>query len=720
MRSGDVVRDGQGNTYQVGQLLGRGLWGSSFLVRRESSDSLHVLKCPLGPEDFRSEVPGSEALFAATKEAVLEQARLYEQGNFAFLPRMEARFTLADGQPAYILPRFADSLERRLADGMTLGNLMATLLSIGQAARQLSSGPGLHGNLRPSNIFFNERGEVFLTDVVTPATRKAIVKMLAVQSSARILPPEIAESTGDIPWGPGIDSYGLAALLLQGLCTGEPMPPLAREGISKQVAIHLKNRITEKLKQEESNPRFHQRMADRTVAFLSRALSREFTPSPPYRFNRLEELLNRMEELGSLIRPRIHTLGKVMLDRGPNQAFFTTDEAVSFSCTVGCSPGVEGQEEIGVGMAVYDLDRDERVKDAELTYRIDKHPSGRFRFQFGITGLSPGRFRTRLGFTIRDAGEPPSSTEVDYLVRPAAGWSPPAQPPSEPGPLPFPEVVPDGKNDAEIPTTGGTVVPLLPTTPTRTEPSRTDTRADNRQDPPSRTDAGQPRPPEPIPARQDPPRVEPRAEQKVEPARVEVPRADHREPPRAEAPRMEQRPERAEPPRADQRPEIPTIRLDLTAAKAEPPRQRPPEPSRVEGEQSRRPEAQPPYRPEPVRAEPPRAEQRQDQRPDPRGRPDPTRSSRPPQKAPLREDTPALPKRSWTQEPLPPARNDRVPDSFDDETTAHGGEDEEEERQGGLLDRVMHVFRNDPVTMLMTVLAGLIAVLLVILLIIRK
>lgn len=704
MRSGDVVRDGQGNTYQVGQLLGRGLWGSSFLVRRESSDSLHVLKCPLGPEDFRSEVPGSEGLFAATKEAVLEQARLYEQGNFAFLPRMEARFTLADGQPAYILPRFSDSLERRLADGMTLGNLMATLLSIGQAARQLSSGPGLHGNLRPSNIFFNERGEVFLTDVVTAATRKAIGKMLAVQTGPRVLPPEIVEATGDIAWGPGIDSYALAALLLQGLCTGEPMPPLVKEGISKQVAIHLKNRITEKLKQEESNPRFHQRMADRTVAFLSRALSRESTPSPPYRFNRLEELLNRMEEVGSLIRPRIHTLGKVMLDRGPNQSFFTTDEAVSFSCTVGCSPGVEGQEEIGVGMAVYDLDRDERVKDAELTYRIDKHPSGRFRFQFGITGLAPGRFRTRLGFTIRDAGDPPSATEVDYLVRPAAGWTPPAQPPSEPGPLPFPDVVPDPRNDAEIPTTGGTVVPLLATPPARPEPTRSD-----RQDPPSRTDAGQPRAPEPIPARQDPPaKPEPRPEQKAEPPRVEVPRQEHREPPRVEPPR-------AEPPRAEQRPEIPTIRLDLTAAKAEPPRQRPPEPSRVEGEQSRRPETQQPYRPEPARPEP-----RPEQRPDPRTRPDPTRSSRPPQKAPLREDTPALPKRSWTQEPLPPARNDRVPDSFDDETTAHGGEDEDEERQGGLLDRVMHVFRNDPVTMLMTVLAGLIAVLLVILLILRK
>ncbi len=50
MRTGDTVRDGQGNAYQVGQLLGRGLWGKTFLARRETTDQLFVLKVPLGPE----------------------------------------------------------------------------------------------------------------------------------------------------------------------------------------------------------------------------------------------------------------------------------------------------------------------------------------------------------------------------------------------------------------------------------------------------------------------------------------------------------------------------------------------------------------------------------------------------------------------------------------------------------------------------------------------
>lgn len=464
MRSGDVVRDGQGNTYQVGQLLGRGLWGSSFLVRRESSDTLHVLKCPLGPEDFRSEVPGSDALFAATREAVLEQARLYEQGQFAFLPRMEARFTLPDGQPAYILPRFADSLERRLVDGLPLSTLLDVLIRVGQQARQLSAGPGLHGNIRASNIFFSERGEIFLTDVATPAVRKALGRMLAIQNGARHLPPELLEGQAEAPWNAGVDTYALSALLLAGLLTGEPLPALAREGLTKQTAIHIKNRVTEKLKQEESNPRFHQRTSDRSAAMISRALSREHSPSPPYRFNRMEELLVRMEELKELVHPRIHTIGKVMLDRGPTQSFFTTDETVSFSCTVGCSAGVEGQEEIGVGLAVFDLDRDERVKNLEMNYRIDKHPSGRFRFQFGITGLSPGRYRTRMAYTIRDANDAPSTTEVEYLVRPTAGWTPPADAPNPGVPLAFPEIRPE-RTDTDIPTNGGTVVPLAPSRP---------------------------------------------------------------------------------------------------------------------------------------------------------------------------------------------------------------------------------------------------------------
>ena len=124
IKTGDTVRDGQGSSYQLGQLLGRGLWGKSYVVRRESDETLHVLKTPLVPADFRGEIPGGEAFFAACREAVLEQARLYEQGQHPFLPRLEDRFPLPDGQPAILLPRFPESLERRMAEGLPVSALL--------------------------------------------------------------------------------------------------------------------------------------------------------------------------------------------------------------------------------------------------------------------------------------------------------------------------------------------------------------------------------------------------------------------------------------------------------------------------------------------------------------------------------------------------------------------------------------------------------------------
>jgi hypothetical protein len=435
IKTGENVRDGQGNSYQVGQLLGRGLWGKSYIVRRESDESLHVLKLPLGPEDFRGEVPGADAFFAACREAVLEQARLYEQGQFTFLPRLLDRFMLPDGQPALVLPRFPESLERRMADGLPIGSLLDTLLGVAKLLRELAGTAGLHGGLRASNILFNERGELFLTDLATPAVRKHFARLAAVVPGGQpFLPPELTESA--TPWTAGVDTYALAMILWKGIVAGEAAPPWPRAGLDKAAQVALKDRVVERMKLEDSNPRFHARLAERTAVLLSRALSRETSPSPPYRFPRLDELQARLDEVQQLVRPQVSSVGKIMLDRAAAKPWFTTDEDVAFSTTVGCTAGVEGQEEIGVGIAVFDLDRDVRMKDLALGYSVDRHPSGRYRFAFTVGGLGPGRYRARLAFAIRDSGQPPVTSEAELNVRPAPGWVPRAEPPVA-SPLPL-------------------------------------------------------------------------------------------------------------------------------------------------------------------------------------------------------------------------------------------------------------------------------------------
>ncbi|MDP2317560.1 MAG: hypothetical protein Q8P41_32040 [Pseudomonadota bacterium] len=436
IKTGESVRDGQGNSYQLGQLLGRGLWGKSYVVRRDSDESQHVLKTPLAPDDFRGEIPGAEAFFAACREALLEEARFYEQAQHPFLPRVEHRFTLPDGQPAIVVPRFPETLERRMAEPLPIGTLIDTLLAVAKLLRELGGEPGQHGGLRPSNILFNERGEIFLSDIATPAVRRHFARLASVVPGGQpYLPPELSDAAS-AGWGPGTDTYALAMILWRGLVSGQVAPPWPRAGLDKAAQVALKDHVVERMKLEDSNPRFHGRLAERVAVLLSRALSRETTPSPPYRFPRLDELQARLEEIQQLIRPQVSSVGKVLLDRTAAKPWFTTDEDISFTTTVGTSAGVEGQEEIGVGIAMFDLDRDLRMKELALGYSVDRHPSGRYRFAFTVGGLGPGRYRARLAFAIRDSGQPPVTSEAEFNVRAAPGWVPRAEPPVA-SPLPL-------------------------------------------------------------------------------------------------------------------------------------------------------------------------------------------------------------------------------------------------------------------------------------------
>ncbi len=672
IKTGENVRDGQGNSYQLGQLLGRGLWGKSYVVRRESDESLHILKMALSPDDFRGEVPGADAFFAMCREAVLEQARLYEEAAFPFLPRLESRFILPDGQPALVLPRYPESLERRLGDTLPLGALVETLVGVVRHLRELASGPGLHGDLRPSNILFNDRGEIVLTDLATPAVRKHFVRLATtVPGGQPFLPPELADVAG-ATWGAGADTYALAMILWRGIVATEARPPWPRAGLDKAAQVALKDAVVERMKLEDSNPRFHARLAERVAVLLSRALSKEVSPSPPYRFPRLDELQARLEEVQVLIRPQVGSVGKIMLDRSAAKPWFTTDEEVGFSTTVGCTAGVEGQEEIGVGVAVFDLDRDVRMKDLALGYTVDRHPSGRYRFTFSIGGLAPGRYRTRLAFAIRDSGHPPATSESEFNVRAAPGWVPRAEPPV-PSALPL---RPD-------PITVTQAAPLPPSEPTRvlgTAPGR----------------------PEPAPA-----------------AAPEAPRAPARPTPPAGGPA----PHTTPPPSPAPRPPIVTRERptsddrSLTAVAAT---------ELPSGLLSAMPAPIPPG--DPTRWSLPLAEAPAEVLADPLAEAAASSSEATPPPVVTRSPAPARPAppveppwraKSWSEEALPMSTSGRDLES-DDQAPAPNDEDEDFEAGPNPLDRIWHQLRNDPYIAVMAGLGLIILVLLLVFLLLRK
>ena len=127
----------------------------------------------------------------------------------------------------------------------------------------------------------------------------------------------------------------------------------------------------------------------------------------------------------ALVHPAVAHVGKLILNRPPATSTFGTDEDVRFSCTVGATRGVETHEEIGAGIAVFDQDRQERLRNIACAYTVDRHPSGRFRFSFRISDLPPGSYLVRVAYTIRDSGHEPVTAEEGFGVTAAPGYVPP-------------------------------------------------------------------------------------------------------------------------------------------------------------------------------------------------------------------------------------------------------------------------------------------------------
>ena len=453
MKTGDVVRDAKGHVYQVGQLLGRGLWGKSYMVRQEETGEEYVLKCPLSRDDFRGDVPAPDDLITGCRNILLEQGRLLDEGRWPFLPRLNGRFTTTDGTPVLLLPKYTTTLEKRLQNGCSLSELVHTLCTVLQHLRLLGEGPGVHGNLRPSNILLNDRGDVFLADIATRSYKNLVGRLHAISNEPnRYLAPEIAASLDESAFSSVVDTYAISAILYRGTMTPshgtmspEDLSEVPTRGLDKAEILTVKDRVDERLRSEESNDRFHRRVADRIAAVLNRGISLETAPSPPFRFNRVTDLLPRLQEVQSLIRPEVISVGKVIVNRPTADQGFSTDEPIQFSVSVEASAGVETHEELAPGIALFDQETGEQIRLADSGYEANRHPSGRFRFAFTLQELPPSRYMIKVAFAIKGSGHPPVTSQAPFDVRAAPGYVPPPKEP-EPQALPFnaPEVHDEG------------------------------------------------------------------------------------------------------------------------------------------------------------------------------------------------------------------------------------------------------------------------------------
>lgn len=433
----DRVTDSLGRSWERGAPLGRGTWGRSYEIRAVGDGGREaVLKVPLRREDFAADVAVPDELVSACaaiareqieqlQEAVAQPAAPHTIGP----PRLEATVDLGEGRVGLILPRYA-TLARRMSSGLPHAEVLKL---VHRVAGSLTATHRAHGNLRPSNVLFGERGEVHLADPATPTLTRHLAALAEHANAHAWLPPE-ARAGARVP-APRLDTWALTQLLWVSL-----MEQAAADGVDKLEVASARDRAHARFGTEGSNPRFRGRVAEREGALLSRGLSHDAEPSPPYRFDTCRELADRVSEVMALIRPKVVDVGRLLPPSSAPDGVFVGDGPVTFSVTVGGTPGVTDPDDLVCGLHLVDLDGpgDGRVPVEDAAVDVQVHPSGRLRFALTLGGIRPGRYRLRVAFAVKDSGDEPQVALGEFQVRPPPGYVPPPTEPSAPSAIPFP------------------------------------------------------------------------------------------------------------------------------------------------------------------------------------------------------------------------------------------------------------------------------------------
>ncbi len=437
MQSGDTFTDEDGSDWVVDAALGRGTWGRCYALRGDGG-RIAVLKVPLLPSDF-PEADDASTLAAACAATSSAQLRLLQDRKLAFLPELLSVARLDDGRTGMVIPRYSNSLEDRLVAGAPLSSVLDTLITALHKLVTAATAGSVHGNLRPGNLFVDDDQVVItdpLVDVMRPHRQALEAQVLA---RATYHPPEAAfHPTG--MW----DTWSISAMLFRA-CRAPtsaddprrgPVVDLPHAGLDKVELAAVRDGAAARLRSESANPRFAGRVTGKLGSVLNRGLSAQVDPSPPYRFLNASELLRRLVEVDELVHPCIDTVSRIMLGSGARDGTFQGGDEVRFSANVGTTTGVTGHEDLAVGVNLQDLDApgDGRVRLTDSRFDVDRYPSGRWRFDFFLPDVAPGRYQVRIAFAVKGSEEAPKTADVEFEVRPRPGYVPPPAPPDSPPP----------------------------------------------------------------------------------------------------------------------------------------------------------------------------------------------------------------------------------------------------------------------------------------------
>ncbi|MEZ4319491.1 MAG: hypothetical protein R3F61_18390 [Myxococcota bacterium] len=427
MKTGDIVTDSRAQAWTLTALLGEGVWARTWLVKDDEGRQ-RVLKAPYETADLP---PASADKVPLMRKCALEQAEILATEAPLLIP-LEDSITLPTGATALLLPWYPTTLQRQLSSGIPLTEALHVMLSVTDG---LAKHPRAHGNLRPSNILIDPHGTPVLMDVATHTSQSLMTthERGAPQRKAWSPPDRIAADTWAI-----CQALHVAVQLEEGESDGPAVLPTAGSGGLDKVALAaLKDAAVARLKRDGANARFISRTAERLSTILARGLSRDADPSPPYRFLKATDLVPRLREVVALTDPGIDSVGKLILSSAADGEIFSGPSAVGFTVSVAPTEGVNEATDIVCGVRLTDLDAqgEGRVPLDDAQFTVDRHPSGRFRFEFNLPEVAPGRYAVRVAFSVKESGQDPVVAEGRFEVRPPAGYVPPPRPDSGPAPI---------------------------------------------------------------------------------------------------------------------------------------------------------------------------------------------------------------------------------------------------------------------------------------------
>jgi hypothetical protein len=428
MTPSDSLTDSLDRSWTLARSLTRTSWARSWLVEG-SGGRRAALWAPLGSADL----DGSDELADLCRVA-MGQAESRLRRRRAGDPELLATVDLGPSGRGLLLPH-GPSLLQRIDSG---GTLLGALEVVRKATALLEEAEVPHGGIHPAEITLGEGGSVRfglpLPGAVLPHLGR--LEQLAGRNGWR--PPERSDKVKST-W----DTWALCCLVWATASAPGPNGDVQRPrletapvGPDKVALATLKDRVMARLAQEQSNPRFRARVAERLAALLNRGLSAEHEPSPPYRFTAAADLRERITEVLALAQPRIDEVGRVILGGDTGASTFQGGEAVKVAVSVGCTARLADHEDVVAGLRLTDLDApgDGRVPLEEAKFGVKTHPSGRLRFEFTLPELSPGRYEVRCAFAVKDSGHEPKVAHGRFEVRPPPGYVPPAE---EPGAAPL-------------------------------------------------------------------------------------------------------------------------------------------------------------------------------------------------------------------------------------------------------------------------------------------